>query len=76
MFFVYKEARLEWREGKGYRLPDGGEWVKTQRECLRGWIEPDPEKRGQWAKLVNLIDDFWPRLETNKLELGQEVIFE
>ena len=76
MFFVYGEVRLEYREGKGYRHPREGTWVEDHRQCLRGWIEEDPQRRRQWATLMLRIDDFWPRVEKNRLEVGEEVVFE
>ncbi len=76
MFFIYRDVRLEYQEGKGYRHPREGTWVGDHRQCLRGWIEEDAQKRRQWAALMLRIDDFWPRVEKNRLEVGEEVIFE
>ena len=75
MFFVFDQVRLQWQKGQGYKHPHTGQWVETPKECLKGWVEPNPQLRPQWLHLVTMIEDFWPRRETNDLELGDEVTF-
>ena len=76
MIFRYQDVSIEWNEDQGYRHPASGEWVTRPRDCLRGWIEDDPARRRQWVELVARIEEFWPRVEQNRLELGEEVVFD
>jgi hypothetical protein len=76
VIFGFKDVRLQWEEGKGYKHPQTGQWVPEPRDCLRGWLEPDPEKRRQWVGLLAHIQEFWPRQEKLKTPLGEEVLFE
>lgn len=75
MRFIYQQVSLEYQEDKGYRHPQSGQWVATPRDCLAGWLEEDPERRKQWVMLTAHIQEFWPRVEKNKLAVGEEVVF-
>lgn len=75
MEFVYRQARLSYEPGRGYRHPQSGQWVILPMHALKGWIAPEAQ-RGQWVELVRLITEFWQRVKPEEADPNGVVEFD
>ena len=56
MRFVLEGLELEFDDREGFKHPKSGQWVPTAKECLKGWVEADPQKRMLWVQMIQYIE--------------------
>lgn len=74
--FIYKDARLQWEPGKGYRNLVTTEWESSPVDAVMAYVQDSPHQREDFLELARRIQAFWIANAKEEIPPFDEVCFD